>query len=213
MVRVLIVDSKNPSFEVVSDAVEAFKNGKVIVYPTDTVYGVGVNALDPHAVFKIFKIKERPLNKALPVAVSGLRMVKRLAIITEKAEKLMKTFWPGALTIILRRRSEIPDVVTGGKIGIGLRVPNHIVPLSIIKTLKQPIIATSANLHGNVNPVDVDEVLKQLGERVNLIIDGGRVSGTPSTVIDVLKEPPLIVRKGSITEEMIERIIGRVEVI
>jgi L-threonylcarbamoyladenylate synthase len=212
-VRVLIVDSISPSFEVISDAVEVLKRGEVIIYPTDTVYGVGVNALDPRAVTKIFKIKERPLNQALPVAISGLDMAKKFAIITKKAEKLMEAFWPGALTIILRRKPEIPEVVTGDRSKVGLRAPNHIVPLSITKTLNLPIIATSANKHGNVDPVDADEALNQLGDEVDLIIDGGRVSGKPSTVIDMLRKPPLIVRRGTITEAMIEEIIGRVEVI
>ena len=212
MVRMLIADAGNLSFEAIIDAVEALENGEVIIYPTDTVYGVGVNALNSNAVLKIFKIKKRPLNKALPIAVSGLEMVKRLAISTEKAERLMEAFWPGALTVILRKKPEIPEVVTGGSIGVGVRKPNHLIPLSIIKTLNLPIIATSANIHGNINPVDANEALDQLGGEVDLIIDGGRVSGMPSTVIDMLRKPPLIIRRGMITEEMIREIIGHVKV-
>ena len=189
------------------------KRGKVIIYPTDTVYGLGVNAFDSEAVYKIFRIKKRPLNQALPIAVSGLKMAQSLVNITEKAKRLMETFWPGALTIILEKTSIIPEIVTGGKIGIGIRAPNHPVALTLVEMLNVPIIATSANIHGEISPVNVEEVSDQLGKSVDLIIDGGTVSGTPSTIINMLEEPPMIIRKGNVTEEMIRKRIGEIDLI
>jgi len=212
-VNMVVIDSAHPSLREISKIVETLKRGKVIIYPTDTVYGLGVNALDSEAVYKIFRIKKRPLNQALPIAVSGLKMAQSLVNITEKAKRLIEAFWPGALTIILEKTSIIPEIVTGGKIGVGLRAPNHPVPLTIVEMLNVPIIATSANIHGEINPVNVNEVSDQLGKIVDLIIDGGMVSGTPSTIINMLKEPPIIIRKGIITEEMIRKRIGEIDVI
>ncbi len=209
----IVIDSTHPSLREISTIVETLKRGKVIIYPTDTVYGLGVNALDSEAVYKIFRIKKRPLNQALPIAVSGIKMVQRLVNITEKAKRLMKVFWPGALTIILEKTSIIPEIVTGGKIGVGVRAPDHPIPLTIVKMLNVPIIATSANIHGEINPINADEVSNQLGKNVDLIIDGGTVSGTPSTIINMLKEPPIIIRKGLITGEMISKRIGEIDVI
>ncbi len=209
----IVFDSKYPSLKKISIIVEMLKRGKVIIYPTDTVYGLGVNAFDSEAVYKIFRIKKRPLNQALPIAVSGLKMAQSLVNITEKAKRLMETFWPGALTIILEKTSIIPEIVTGGKIGIGIRAPNHPVALTLVEMLNVPIIATSANIHGEISPVNVEEVSDQLGKSVDLIIDGGTVSGTPSTIINMLEEPPMIIRKGNVTEEMIRKRIGEIDLI
>jgi L-threonylcarbamoyladenylate synthase len=140
-------------------------------------------------------------------------MAQSLVYITKKAKRLMEVFWPGALTIILEKTSKIPEIVTGGKGSVGVRAPNHPIPLTIVKMLNKPIIATSANIHGESNPDNADEISKQLGKSVDLIIDGGTVSGTPSTIINMVMEPPLIIRKGLITEEMIRNRIGTIEII
>lgn len=211
--NVIVIDSTHPSLREISKIVETLKSGKVIIYPTDTVYGLGVNALNSEAVYHIFRIKKRPLNQALPIAVSGLKMAQSLVNITKKAKRLMEVFWPGALTIILEKTSKIPEIVTGGKVSVGVRAPNHPIPLTIVKMLNKPIIATSANIHGESNPDNADEISKQLGKSVDLIIDGGTVSGTPSTIINMVMEPPLIIRKGLITEEMIRNRIGKIEII
>ena len=209
----IVFESEYPSLKKISIIVEMLKRGKVIIYPTDTVYGLGVNAFDSEAVYKIFRIKKRPLNQALPIAVSGLKMAQSLVNITEKAKILMETFWPGALTIILEKTSPIPEIVTGGRIGIGIRTPNHPVALTVVEMLNVPIIATSANIHGEISPVNVEEVSDQLRKSVDLIIDGGTISGTPSTIINMLEEPPMIIRKGNVTEEMIRKSIGEIDLI
>lgn len=213
MVNKIVIESIHQSLSEISKIVAMLKMGKVIVYPTDTVYGLGVNALNSHAVLKIFQIKNRPLHQPLPIAVSGVKMAQRFVRITEKAEDLMETFWPGALTIILKKTSMIPETVTGGTKGVGVRAPNHPLPLTLVKMLNCPIVATSANIHGESNLDNINEISRQLEKSVDLIIDGGTVSGTPSTIINMLREPPMIIRRGHITEKMIRRIIGKIDVI
>ena len=207
-----LMDSKQPNIKDLVKIVEMLKRGKVIIYPTDTVYGIGVNALDSNAVSQIFQIKNRPLNQALPIAVSGFKMAQNFVNITKKTKRLMDWFWPGALTIILEKTSIIPEIVTGGKASVAVRAPNHPIPLTIVKMLNKPIITTSANIHGKKSPMTADEAFKQLGKNVDLIIDGGMVSGTPSTIINMVMEPPVIIRKGPITEEMIRKRIGKINV-
>lgn len=212
MPQVLIVDSKKPERKIIDKAVKIIKAGGLIVYPTDTVYGLGTNALNSQAVLRVFDVKNRPLDQALPLIVSGLEMAEELASVTEEAKRLAQAFWPGALTIILEKKPVVPSVVIGRKLGVGLRAPNHVVPTIITRMSGLPLTATSANRHGGANPIDVREVLNQLGEGIDLILDGGRTKvGISSTVIDLTRIPPLIVRKGPVTKEMIEGVIGHVE--
>jgi len=212
MVIVLNVNSENPESETIEIAVKIIKNGGLIVYPTDTIYGLGANALNLKSVVKVFIAKNRPLDQALPLIVSGLEMAEELAFITEKANKLISFFWPGALTIILEKKPIVPSIVTGDKFNIGLRSPNHAVPLMISKVSGLPLTATSANKHGGADPIEVNDILNQLGEHVDMILDGGKTEiGTSSTVIDLTRSPPLIIRKGPIKKENIERVIGTVE--
>jgi len=206
MTKVLKVDPVKPDPKIISTAARAIKEGLVIVYPTETVYGIGTNALDPKSVLKIFRIKERPLNKALPIAVSGTKMAEKLAFVTEEAKKLVREFWPGPLTIILKKKSSVPMEVTGGGGSVGLRAPGHAVPLSIMKMTGLPLIATSANKHNQPNPETADEALTQIGE-VDLVLDAGKVKGVPSTVIDLIKRPPVIIRDGPIPRTRIEKIL------
>jgi L-threonylcarbamoyladenylate synthase len=201
----------NPSFEGICEVVAAIQQGKIIIYPTDTLYGLGANALNPHAVARIFQIKERPSHQALPIAVSGRTMATRFTYLTEKADRLITAFWPGALTLILRKKTAVLDRVAGERGGIGVRAANHVIPLTIIQTLDLPLTATSANKHGGAEPIDVEGACDQLGEEVDLVVDGGRGNGVASTVLDLLKEPPKIVRRGPVTRDMIEAVIGPVE--
>lgn len=212
MPRLLEVDPRKPGPEAISLASEAVKRGGVIVYPTDTVYGLGANALNPEAALKVFVIKNRPLDQGMPVAVSGIGMAEELAIVTEEARRLMERFWPGALTILLKKKPVVPPTVTGGGEKIGLRAPNHAVPLSIIRASRLPLIATSANRHGRPNPTTAEEASRQLGEMVDLVIDGGRSEApVPSTVIDITLELPSIVRDGPVSRRSIEAVISPIK--
>ncbi len=211
MSSLIRVNSQRPEESAVKRAAQLIKCGGVIVYPTDTLYGLGANALNPQAVLRIFKIKDRSPDQPLPVVVSNLKMAEQLASVDDKARKLIAAFWPGALTLVMPKKPTIPSAVAGGGNSIGLRAPNHPVPLAIIREANLPLVATSANKHGAPSPVEAEEALKQIGEEVDLILDCGHVGGQSSTVIDLTKAKPLIVRCGPVTQEMIEKVIGSVE--
>lgn len=211
MVKVLHVNPVSPENDVIEEAVYMVEEGRSIVYPTDTVYGLGTNALNSEAVGRLFQIKGRHPDQPFPVAVAGLEMVEELAFVDEKARSLIEAFWPGALTLVLRRREVIPPIVVAGGKTVGVRMPNHVVPLRIMEVSNLPLVATSANLHGLVSPLDAVEAEKQIGDKVDLILDGGRVSGVPSTILDLAGEVPKIIRSGSVTREMLVKVIGFVD--
>jgi L-threonylcarbamoyladenylate synthase len=209
MPKIISIDSKKPDKKVIEAVVKSIRKGYTVIYPTDTVYGLGCNALDPKAVSKIFKIKRRPRNQALPIAVTNKRLAERFAFIDDQAKRLISVFWPGALTIIVKKRKIIPDETTAFHNTVGLRAPNHIVPQMIIKKLDLPLITTSANIHGKANPTSVKDVLSQIGREVDIILDGGKtISQSTSTVIDLTTSPPKILRKGEISKEKINEVIG-----
>jgi L-threonylcarbamoyladenylate synthase len=210
MCKIFRVSPRNPEVNVITAAVDVIKDGGLIEYPTDTVYGLGVNALNSEAVIRVFNVKQRPLNKPLPLAVSGLGMASKLAIINDKARKLVKVFWPGALTIILKKKLVVPSIVVSGGTSVGLRMPNHAVPLMITKMCGFPLIATSANKHGKPNILGVQGAIRQIGNEVDLVLDCGKTRGQPSTIIDLTKMPPQIVRTGSVTKKMLEKEIGSI---
>ncbi|MDH5769796.1 MAG: L-threonylcarbamoyladenylate synthase [Candidatus Bathyarchaeota archaeon] len=213
MPKIVRVNPEKPDPKTVDLATKIIKEGGIIIYPTDTVYGIGTNALKPQIILKIFKIKRRPLNEALPIAVSGLNMANELAFIPKNARELIRRFWPGALTIILRKKPIVPREATGGGNCVGLRAPNHPVPIAIIKKCDLPLIATSANKHGEPNPVTAGEALRQVGENVDLCLDAGRTEiQRPSTVLDLTKSPPVVLRIGPISVGAIKKVLGEVRV-
>lgn len=211
MSHVLRVKPNNPSDRVISKAVDVIAAGGLVAYPTDTVYGLGTNALNPQAVLKVFEVKKRPLTQPLPMAVSGIKMAEEVAYVGERAHVLITRFWPGALTLVLKKRPRTPFVVTGGRVGVGVRAPNHKVPLAIMKVTHCPLITTSANTHGGPPSVTAEEVIRQFDGDVDLILDGGRCTMEASTVIDLLRDPPVLLRQGAITRTMIEDAIGFVD--
>ena len=211
MGKIFRLSPRNPEVNAINVAVDVIKNGGIIVYPTDTLYGLGVNALNSEAVLKVFNAKRRPLNKPLPLVVSGIDMASKLALITKEARKLMNVFWPGALTIILKKKLVVPSIVVSGGTSVGLRMPNHPVPLMIIKMCGFPLIATSANKHGKPNLLGIQEAIRQIGNQVDLILDCGKSGGEPSTIIDLTKMTPRIVRKGPVSKKMLEKEVGDIE--
>jgi len=187
---------------------EVLREGGLIIYPTDTVYGLGCDPLSERAVIKIFKLKKRKLEKPLPVLISNLEIGKRIAYFNKLAEELAKEFWPGPLTLILKKKRIIPDIVTGNKDTIGIRMPNHEIALAIININNGMLIGTSANLSGRKPPITAEEAVSQLGN-VDLVIDSGKAPlGIPSTCIDLTTVPPRLVREGAITKSLIERVLG-----
>ncbi len=196
-------------------AVEALRAGEVVVYPTDTVYGLGCDATNPTAVRRVFEIKGRPPDQPVPVLLAEAWQAADLAEVSEGARRLMKRFWPGPLTLVLRSRGVVADLVTAGTGAVGLRVPDHPVPRALVRACGFPLVGTSANSTGRPAPVTVPEVLSDLDGRVALVLDGGRLRGRPSTVVDATGERPRVLRPGPISAEAIERVWegGQVEVL
>ena len=184
--------------------------GDLVAFPTETVYGLGANALVPSSVKRIFKAKGRPANNPLIVHCYN---AEEAAIWTsewpEAAERLAAKFWPGSLTLVVPKRQPIPDIVTGGGPNVGLRVPAHPVALALLRATGFPVAAPSANRSNEVSPTRAIHVLQSLGGRIPLILDGGPTSGgIESTVLSLAENPPRLLRPGLILPEEIEAVIG-----
>ncbi|WP_348268982.1 L-threonylcarbamoyladenylate synthase [Edaphobacter sp. DSM 109919] len=197
----------------IQHAAKILREGGTVAFPTETVYGLGANALDANAIAKIFAAKGRPSWDPLIVHVSDHEMLVNIAITTPKAEKLIQHFWPGPLTLLLPRTSKVPDAITAGRPLIGVRMPSHPLALALIRAAGVPIAAPSANRFGHTSPTTADHVLEDLDGRIDAILDGGPTTvGVESTVLDPNQSPMLIYRPGAITPEMIEPITGPVHI-
>lgn len=193
-----------------TEPAEAIRRGELVAFPTETVYGLGADALNPDAVLSIFKAKGRPGDNPLIVHIAQPDMLKPLVTeIKPQARKLISAFWPGPLTIILQKSPIVPPEVTAGLDTVAIRMPDHPIALELIKRAGVPIAAPSANRSGKPSPTLAEHVLEDMQGRISWIIDGGpcRV-GLESTVIDMTGDIPTILRPGGITPEMIERVTG-----
>ncbi|MBI2287995.1 MAG: threonylcarbamoyl-AMP synthase [Chloroflexi bacterium] len=188
------------------------KQGGIVAYPTDTIYGLGACASLPQAVERIYQVKARPRNMPLPLLLADIAQITEVADpVPPVAWKLIQRFLPGALTIVLPKSDSVPDNITAGGNTVAIRIPAHPVPLALIKGLGTPIIGTSANLSGQPNPLTAAEVYSQLGDKIDLIIDGGRCpGGRESTIVDVTGETCVILREGAISREELERVCGNI---
>ena len=197
----------------IDDAITILKKGGIVAYPTDTVYGLGANMTSITAVERIFDAKGRPQGMALPLLVSDRDQIKKIArSIPPAAWLLIYNFFPGALTIVLNKSDIVPDVITGGGKTVAVRIPDHPIPIALIQGLGQPIVGTSANLSGQPNPLTAEEVRMQIGDKVDMIIDGGRCpGGIESTVVDLSNRKPVIRRFGAITLEQLRRTIPDIQ--
>lgn len=195
----------------VDEAVKLLKSGEVVALPTETVYGLAANAFNPDAVAKIFAIKGRPSNNPIIVHVSSIAMAKKcVRQWTTEATKLANNFWPGPLTIVLPKSETIPSIVTAGGDTVGIRFPSHPVIQKVIEKCGFPLAAPSANISSRVSPTTAEHVLKQLGDRIKLIIDGGPCKvGIESTVFDLACDPPRVLRPGIIHEESLFAALGK----
>ncbi|MBO4395119.1 MAG: threonylcarbamoyl-AMP synthase [Eubacterium sp.] len=191
-------------------AVKILKNGGLVVFPTETVYGLGCNGRSEKAAKKVYKAKDRPGDNPLILHVADRDSVQKLVKeIPPLAEKLMDTFWPGPLTLIFRKAKQIPKAVTGGLETVAIRMPAHTGARDLIRAAGMPIAAPSANRSGRPSPTMVSHVIEDLDGRVDMIIDGGVVGiGYESTIVDVTGARPVILRPGFITKEMIGEVIG-----
>jgi len=197
----------------IEQAAKILREGGTVAFPTETVYGLGANALDPAAVAKIFAAKGRPAWDPLIVHVSDRQMLEAIAFVTPQAEKLIQSFWPGPLTFLLERTRKVPDAITAGRPLVGVRMPSHPLALAVIRAAGVPIAAPSANRFGHTSPTTADHVHEDLDGRIDAILDGGPTAvGVESTVLDPNQSPMLIYRPGAITPEMIEQVAGPVRI-
>ncbi|MDE2059082.1 MAG: threonylcarbamoyl-AMP synthase [candidate division NC10 bacterium] len=199
-----------PSASAVARAVLVLRKGGLVAFPTDTLYALGADASNPLAVRRVFVAKGRSLRSPIPLLVADLMMATRLVgELPEAAVRLAERYWPGPLTLIVRAPRGICTLLTAGTGRIGLRAPDAAVALTLIRQFGGPVTGTSANRSRDKDPLDAHEVLRQLGDQVDLVLDGGPVAGrSPSTVVDVTVSPPVIVRRGPVRQEEILRLLG-----
>lgn len=208
------VDRDNPDAEMLKEAAELIKAGRLVAFPTETVYGLGANGLDREAVKHIYRAKGRPSDNPLILHIADKPALDELtAEVTANARALIDKYWPGPLTVVLTRRSVVPDEITGGLDTVAVRLPSSTVARQLIRLSGVPIAAPSANTSGRPSPTTAQAVLDDLAGRIDAIIDAGPCDvGVESTVVDCTTALPTLLRPGGITLEMLEETLGAVEV-
>ncbi|MGD6991192.1 L-threonylcarbamoyladenylate synthase [Sutcliffiella horikoshii] len=211
------VDKEEPlkhSYPQIMEAAGLLKENEVVAFPTETVYGLGANALSDQAVLKIFEAKGRPSDNPLIVHISKLEQLTELVDnVPESAHKLMEAFWPGPLTLVLPKKEGVSQYVTAGLETLAVRMPDHAVARALIETSGLPLAAPSANLSGKPSPTTAKHVEEDLIHRIAGIVDGGATGvGLESTVVDCTAETPMILRPGGVTKEELEKVVGKVDV-
>lgn len=205
----LRVDADHPDPAAMLRAAEVLLRGGLVAFPTETVYGLGANALDAAAVARIYAAKGRPGFNPLIVHVLNAAAARELAAWSPQAEALAATFWPGPLTFVLPKRDVVPSIVTAGGATVALRAPAHPVAQALLAAARVPLSAPSANRSTEVSPTRAEHVLRSLGGRIELILDGGATSGgIESTVLSLVESPPRLLRPGPISIEQLEAIVG-----
>ncbi len=210
MTEIFRVDPLDPDLNVIKKCANILRSGGLVVFPTETVYGLGADAFNSEAVRKVFVIKERPLGNPLIVHISNLDQLNYVtADVPKHAWKLIETMWPGPLTLVLRKSQKVSDIVTGGLPKVGVRMPAHPVAIKLIESANTPLVAPSANISGRPSPTIVNHVLQDLYGKVDAIIDTGEtLLGIESTVVDLTTKPPTLIRAGPVSIETLEKILG-----
>lgn len=196
---VVAIDVANPDAGALAHAAAVLREGGLVAFPTETFYGLGAAAGDPAAVRRVFRVKARTESKPLLVLVDSIAMAESLAgEVTPRARELMARHWPGALTLVMRARAELPTELTAGTGTIGVRLSGHPVARGLVRALGGPVTAPSANLEDAAPPTSVADVLRALDGAIDLALDGGVTAGGPaSSVVDVTADPPRILRQGA----------------
>ena len=214
MTLISIIDEKHIDKKEIKKQAEILKAGNTVIFPTETVYGLGANALDEVAVSKIYEAKGRPSDNPLIVHIYDKNQVDELVKdISPKAQLVMDNFWPGPITIILNKKDIVPSRTSGGLNTVAIRMPSNIIAKTLLEEVKLPIAAPSANISGRPSPTRASHVYEEMNNRVDGIILGGDCSfGLESTVLDLTSKIPTILRPGSITKEDLENVIGEVHI-
>lgn len=212
--KVIEIDPNNIDKNRLNEAALSLRAGKIVAFPTETVYGLGANAMNTEAVEQIFKAKGRPSDNPLIVHIAEKEGVYRLTDnVPEKAALLMDKLWPGPLTLVFNKNRIIPEIITAGLNTVGIRMPEHPIARELIRLAEVPVAAPSANISGKPSPTTAQHVLEDLNGKIEFIVDGGssRV-GLESTVLDVTVDPPVLLRPGGVTPGQIEALIGPIDI-
>jgi L-threonylcarbamoyladenylate synthase len=209
---VMKVSPKAPQKRFILSAAEVLRRGGLVAFPTETVYGLGADAFNAAAVKQIFVAKGRPLDNPMIVHIASVSDLKALTDhVPEEAEQLIEKFWPGPLTLILKKSPDVPDDVTSGLDTVAVRMPQNKIALALIKALGHPVAAPSANLSGRPSGTTAGHVLQDFAGKIDMILDGGPVTvGVESTVLDLSQKPPAILRPGAVTQEDLAPFLGQV---
>jgi L-threonylcarbamoyladenylate synthase len=208
--KIIRFTSEHPNLDGIDDAVAVLRSGGLVAFPTETVYGLGADALNAGAVQKVFLAKGRPSDNPLIVHVASLEIAWHFTSeISDKGLKLAKRFWPGPLTLVAKRKEIVPDCVTAGLDTVAIRIPDHPVTLNLLMRFNGGIVGPSANISGRPSPTSAEHVYQDLNGKIDIILDAGPTTiGMESTVIDITVEPPVILRRGGLNREDIEKEIG-----
>jgi L-threonylcarbamoyladenylate synthase len=209
-VRRLLVDPASPDPELIAIAARALRDGRLVAFPTETVYGLGANALDPAAIARIYEAKGRPAYNPVILHVAEVAAARRLAATWPvAAETIARRYWPGPVTLVLPKASLVPDAATAGLPAVGIRVPAHPVALALLAAAGVPVAAPSANRSNELSPTSAAHVADALGDRIDVLLDGGETTvGIESTVLDLTGPHPVLLRPGLVTREELELHVG-----
>ncbi len=213
MTRVFQVDPQHIDPEIMEQAAHSLQHGQLVAFPTETVYGIGANALDPAAVDRIYAAKKRPKGDPLIVHIADAAQLPMVvAEVPQIARRLIEQFWPGPLTLILPKNASIPNNVTSGMPAVAVRMPNHPIALDLIRRAGVPVAAPSANLFSRPSSTSGRHVLEDFIDSLDIVLDGGDASiGVESTVINLVAEPPIILRPGGLSLEALQAVIPEVQ--
>lgn len=206
------LDCRNEiDYKKLQDVADIIKQGGIVVFPTETVYGIGTNGLDSKAITQLYEVKQRPLNKPISLLVSSLKMIEAVTEnISDMEYKLMEAFFPGPLTIILKKNKVVPDNLTNNADTVGIRMPDNIIARKLIEYANLPIATPSANISGRSSGTNIQDIIKDFGDKVDYYIDGGPSElGIGSTIVKIDGNEPIILRKGSISEEEINEVVNK----
>lgn len=212
--KILKVNNTKPQISMIRQAARLIQKGEIVAFPTETVYGLGADALNPLAVKKVFEAKGRPADNPLIIHIHDKKDLKKLARdIPEITEKITEKFWPGPLTVVLKKSKIVPKITTGGLDTVAVRMPKNKIASLLIKESGVPLAAPSANFFGRPSPTLAKHVSEDLSGRISMILDGGKTRiGIESTVIDLTSKTPMLLRPGGVTLEQIDGVIGAIKI-
>lgn len=202
----------NQDYKKLKEPAQIIKNGGIVVFPTETVYGIGTNGLDEIAIKQLYRVKKRPIDKPISLLVGNIPMIEMVAKdITREEYALIKAFMPGPLTIILKKKDNISNILTANEDTVGIRMPENDIALNLIKYVGGPVATPSANISGKASGTNIQNIIKDFGDSVDYYIDGGNSKiGKASTIVKIINGEPHILRIGAITEEQIRKVLNSI---